>query len=296
MIFGIQRFSVHDGPGIRTTVFMKGCPLKCEWCHNPESKVMRPELFFEHDLCILCGECVRACQKDVHMIIDNKRVIRRELCDRCGKCIDACSTGALELKGKIVTVNEVMDEVLKDQPYYRRSGGGITLSGGEPLMQPDFSKALLIRSKENEINTAIESCGFTKWNVFKEILDLVDLTIYDIKITDPELHRRYCGVENSLILENLKRAINIGKTIIVRMPLIPSISDTNENLAQTGILLSNLGIKSLEMIPYHAFSKDKCRALGIKYSLCDLKSQTNEKLNNIRKLLSSFGIDAKIGI
>jgi len=257
---------------------------------------MEPEIFFEEGLCILCGECVKVCPHGVHGIIDNKRVIRRELCMRLGKCVDACLTGALGLRGKIVTVDEVMNEVLKDRAYYMKSGGGITLSGGEPLMQPEFARALLISSKENEINTAVETCGYAKWNIFEKVLDSVDFTMYDIKIVDPVLHKRYCGVENSLILENLKRVVEKGKTILVRVPLIPKISDTDENLKRTGELLTELEIKQVELIPYHAFAKDKCRALGVDYSFSNLKTQASEELNRMRQLLSGFGIEVKIGV
>jgi len=257
---------------------------------------MEPEIFFEEDLCVLCGECVKACPQGVHDIIDDKRVIRRELCKRWGRCVDACLTGALGLRGKVVTVDEVMSEVLKDRAYYMRSGGGITLSGGEPLMQPEFAKALLTSAKENEINTAIETCGYAKWNIFEKILDFVDFTMYDIKIADPVLHKRYCGVENSLILENLKRVVQKGKTILVRVPLIPKISDTDENLKRIGELLTELGIKQVELIPYHAFAKDKCRALGVDYSLGSLRTQSSGELNRLKGSLSGFGIEAKIGV
>jgi pyruvate formate lyase activating enzyme len=257
---------------------------------------MQPELFFEEELCTLCGDCVKACPHGVHAIVDNKRRIRRELCKRCGKCVDACLTGALVLKGTIMTVDQVMDEVLKDQAYYQKSGGGITLSGGEPLMQPDFAKALLTRSKENGINTAIETNGYARWDVFEEILDSVHFTMYDIKMVDPMLHEKYCGAENSLILENLKRVVEKGKTILVRVPLIPKISDTDENLEQTSKLLTGLGIKQVELIPYHAFARDKFRALGIDYSFLDLKTQTREELERMRQLMLSLGIEAKIGV
>lgn len=296
IIFDIQRFSVHDGPGIRTIVFMNGCPLKCLWCHNPESQKMQPQILFEKDLCTLCGECVKICPHGVHAIIDDTRIIQRELCGGCGKCTDNCLTGALGLKGKLVTVDDVISEVLKDRVYYVKSGGGITLSGGEPLTQPVFAKALLIRSKEHGINTAIETSGYARWNTFEEILDLVDFTMYDIKLVDSGLHKRYCGAGNSLIIKNLKRIIEKGKTIHVRVPLIPAINDTDENLKQTAELLTGLGMKYVELIPYHAFAKEKCRALGIDYPLSHSKTQTRKGLKRMMRLMSSLGIEAKIGV
>lgn len=296
VIFDIQRFSVHDGPGIRTVVFLKGCPLRCIWCHNPESQKMELELFFEEELCSLCGKCIRVCPQSVHEIIDSKRVIKREFCVKCGKCVEACLPAALTFKGRTVTVKEVVDEVLRDNEYYSKSDGGITLSGGEPLAQPAFTKDLLVYSKSCNLNTAIETCGFADWQIFEDILNYVDLVIYDIKIYDSVLHKAHCGIENSLILQNLKGAVVGGKSVLVRIPLIPQITETEDNLKQIGAFLSGLGIKCAELIPYHAFSKDKCKALGREYNLNHIKTQTPEELEHTKQQFSCFGLATRLSI
>ncbi|MBN2322185.1 MAG: glycyl-radical enzyme activating protein [Spirochaetes bacterium] len=295
-IFDIQRFSVHDGPGIRTTVFFKGCPLRCVWCHNPESKRMDPELFFENGLCTLCGECVRACPHNLHSIVDGGRKIERSRCTRCGRCVDACLTGALAFKGRRVTADEVMKEILKDKEYYTNSGGGITLSGGEPLAQPDFSKALLVASKEYGVNTAIETCGYAEWELFERLLAVIDYVMYDIKIIDPDLHKKYCGTENRQILDNLTRLIQSGKETLVRIPLIPEITDTMSNLHGIGAFLKNIAVKKVELIPYHSFAEDKCNAVGQNYLPRSHEMQDTGTLETIRRLISEYGMETKVGI
>lgn len=296
VIFDIQRFSVHDGPGIRTVVFMKGCPLSCQWCHNPESQTMAPDLFFEEELCVSCEKCIQVCPQGVHQIINGQRVIKRELCNKCGKCVDACLPAALVLKGRSVTVNDVLDEVLRDKGYYLKSGGGITLSGGDPLAQPKFTKNLLTELKKRNLNTAIETCGHASWEIFKDILDLTDFVMYDFKIYNSALHEAYCGIDNALILQNLRRVVDQGKALLVRIPLIPQISDTDNNLQQIGEFLMQLSIKHVELIPYHAFPKDKCKALGIEYQLSHVATQSSEKLQRMKILMLSLGINASIYI
>ena len=296
IIFDIQRFSVHDGPGIRTTIFIKGCPLRCLWCHNPESQRIDSELFFEEGLCVYCGECIKICSEKVHTIINTKREIKRNLCRRCGKCVEACVTGALMFKGRSITADEVLNEVSKDIEYYNKSGGGITLSGGEPLAQPSFIKALLVKSKEQGIHTAIETCGYAGWAELENILNLIDLIMYDIKCLDLGLHKKYCGVSNTLIMKNLERIAVEGKDIVVRIPLIPGITDTEKNLNQIGEFLERLGIKNVELVPYHAFSEEKCRALGRDHPLRYLQTQSPQELERIRQIISGFVLEARIGI
>jgi pyruvate formate lyase activating enzyme len=275
---------------------MKGCPLRCPWCHNPESQRIDSELFFEEGLCTLCGECVRACPHNLHSITDNKRKIERTLCQKCGRCVDACLTGALMFKGRSVTADEVMREVLKDKAYYSKSSGGITLSGGEPLVQLHFAKALLINSKEYGINTAIETCGYSVWEIFEELLTYIDFVMYDIKIIDPDLHKKYCGTRNNLILENLKRLVDKGKETLVRIPLIPKITDTEKNLKRIGSYLKSIKIKKVELIPYHSFAEDKCKAVGQHPPLGNYKTQDPPALEKIRQLISGYGLETKIGI
>jgi pyruvate formate lyase activating enzyme len=296
IIFDIQRFSVHDGPGIRTTVFLKGCPLRCSWCHNPESQNIEPELFFEESLCVLCGACIEVCPEDVHTIKDGIRDIEWSLCKRCGKCVDICYAGALLIKGRTVTVDEVIRDVLRDREYYGKSGGGITLSGGEPLMQPVYSKALLETAKECGIHTAIETSGCAKWELFETLLPSVDFVMYDVKIFDSGLHKKLCGMGNELILENLNRLVDTEKQILVRIPLIPQITDTEKNLDQIGEYLRQIGAINVELIPYHAFAEIKCRAFGREYRLDGLAPQKDRELQKMRRLISGYGLETKIGI
>jgi pyruvate formate lyase activating enzyme len=296
IVFDIQRFSVHDGPGIRTTVFLKGCPLGCLWCHNPESQRMQPVLSFEREICVMCGECVKECSRNAQLIVDGKRVIRRELCVGCGKCVDACNTNALVLKGKTVTVEEVIREVLRDELLYRKSGGGVTISGGEPLTQPTFTFSILRRIKEHNLHTAIETCGHAKWNTFERILEVTDLVICDIKHMDSVQHKKYVGVGNELILKNLKKVMNRNKEVLVRIPLIPDINDSDENLRKSAEFMRRLGIEGVELIPYHEFAATKYELLGIDYVLRALKTYTSEQLEQKKQTLEKLGIKAKIGV
>jgi len=296
VVFDIQRFSVHDGPGIRTTVFLKGCPLGCLWCHNPESQRMQPVLSFEREICVMCGECVKECSRNAQSIVDGRRVIRRELCVGCGNCVDACNTNALVLKGKTMTVEEVIRDVLRDELLCRKSGGGVTISGGEPLMQPTFTFDILRRVKEHNLHTAIETCGHAKWNTFERILEVTDLVIYDLKHMDSVQHKKLVGVGNDLILQNLKKVMKRNKEVLVRIPLIPDINDSDENLQKSAEFMRRLGIEGVEVIPYHEFAATKYELLGIDYVLRVLKTYTSEQLEQKRQRLAKLGIKAKIGV
>ena len=208
-IFDIKGFALNDGPGIRTTVFMKGCPLDCLWCHNPESKSRKSELFFDSRKCVGCRSC-EVCPYGCHVFTDTEHIFNREKCIACGKCAAECYTDALELVGTEKSVEEIIAEVMKDEAFYENSGGGMTLSGGEPMFQFDFTYELLKRAKENGLHTCIETCGFAKWEQYEKIADLVDIFLFDYKETDPGKHKEFTGVTNELILENLKKHKNDG--------------------------------------------------------------------------------------
>jgi pyruvate formate lyase activating enzyme len=290
MVFDIQRFSVHNGPGIRTTVFLKGCPLRCPWCQNPESQSKEPELFFTEALCKLCGECVKACPNGVHMILKGKRIIRRNLCSKLGRCVEACPTGALEFKGRLMTVGETLAEVLRDSDYYDRSGGGITLSGGEPLFQPGFAIEILKACKELRLHTAIETSGHARPSTFDKVTDFVDLVMYDLKHMDPRAHKALTGVSNDLIFANLRKVVAKGVSLLVRLPLIPGFNDTQENLLQIAGLLRSLGIYDVEILPYHNYFFTKYKALGIDHSRKAYQVPSAEKLRAAETVLKESGI------
>lgn len=272
-VFDIQRFSVHDGPGIRTTVFLKGCHLNCLWCHNPESKSKEPEIMLYEKSCIGCGECVNACESKLHSFRNGTHTIDRDNCRKCGKCAEACVGGAISVSGKEKTVDEVFSEVLKDKTFYNNSGGGVTVSGGEPLMHTDFCFELLTMAKEQGISTACETSGFGKWENVERLSRCVDIFLWDYKETNPQRHREYTGVDNSLILENLRKLDALGAKIMLRCPIIPGLNDREEHfrgIADTAN--KHLSIKRIEIEPYHSLGKSKAFAIGKDYPLDDIKS------------------------
>lgn len=261
-IFNIQKFCVNDGPGIRTTVFLKGCPLKCTWCHNPESQTLSPELMFYTDKCILCGICEQVCDNLCHKISNGIHIFDRTDCAKCFKCI-AADCGALEKVGEEKSSEEIICEVLKDKIFYDNSGGGITLSGGEPLCQFDFALDILKKSKENGLHTAIETCGFTASDKLCEIAEYVDLFLFDYKETNPELHKKFTGVDNKLIMDNLELLNKINKDVILRCPIIPSFNDRAEHFKGICDIANKFkNILHIELEPYHSLGEGKYISLG----------------------------------
>ena len=270
-IFNIQKFCINDGPGIRTTVFMKGCPLNCVWCHNPESKSARPELFYDSRKCIGCGRCVAACPNGCHEITPEGHVFHREHCVSCGKCAETCYASALETVGYPITVEEALKEVMKDEIFYKNSGGGLTVSGGEPMFQYEFTLELLKAAKEKGLHVCMETCGFAPSERYQEIAPLVDIFLFDYKVTDSELHKRYTGVPNEKILENLKLLDELGAKTILRCPIIPTLNDTPEHLqgiARTANSLQHVLEVNIE--PYHPLGSGKSEMLNKEYELKDL--------------------------
>ena len=271
VIFNIQRFSVNDGPGIRTTVFMKGCMLNCLWCHNPESKSPKPQVFLTPRLCVGCGECVAACQKGLHSFTeDGRHLIDRTKCGLCGECVSAC-VGALELCGKEMTPEEIIREVLKDKPFYENSGGGMTISGGDPLFAADFTLALLRCAQENGLHTCIETSGFARWEKIGALIPYVDLFLWDVKETDSARHAEYTGVPNELILENLKKLDAAGAKTVLRCPVIPGYNDREEHFAAIAALAESLEhVQEINIEPYHPLGQSKSEAIGEEYALSGL--------------------------
>ena len=257
---------------------------------------MQPVLSFERDLCIMCGECIKACPRNVHSIVDGARIIRRELCTGCGSCVEACNANALVLKGQTMTVETVLGEVMRDELLYRKSGGGVTISGGEPLMQSAFTYGILRSVKEHNIHTAIETCGYAQWNEFEKIFEVTDLVIYDVKHTDSSQHMKFVGVGNELILRNLEILVEKGKHVLVRIPLIPGINDSDDNLMKSAELLKQLGVAGVEFIPYHEFASEKNVLIGRDYVLRGLKPYTSEQLEQKTQIMAKQGIQAKIGV
>lgn len=270
-IFNIQKFCVNDGPGIRTTVFFKGCPLNCVWCHNPESKKAVPEVFYNASKCIKCGKCMAKCDENAHDFSGDVHNYKREKCIVCGKCCDLCPTEALEVAGYEITAEDALKEVLKDKAFYDNSGGGMTLSGGEPMMQYEFALELMKRAKEEGLHTCMETCGFADSEKYREIARYVDIFLFDYKITNKEDHKKYTGVSNDKILANLFMLDEMGKNTVLRCPIIPTINDTDEHLlaiAKTANRLKNVLEVNIE--PYHPLGSGKSEMLGKDYILKDL--------------------------
>jgi len=294
VLFNIQRYSLHDGPGIRTIPFFKGCPLSCKWCSNPESQRPTPELIFKKSDCIRCGKCIEACKQQA-LSVSNAFFIDRERCIQCGKCTQVCPTQALEMKGKRMTVADVMRELQKEENLYRRSGGGITLSGGEPLAQPDFARELLKACKEKGWHTAMETTGFTTPEVIADVFPYVDLALTDIKAINPAVHLANTGIENSQILENLLRISFLTKTI-VRIPVIPGVNDNPEeihNIAEFARLMSN--VDTLHLLPYHSFGENKYGLLGRIYPMGEADSIAESKMELLKREVESSGFHCHIG-
>ncbi len=303
IIFNIQGFSIQDGPGIRTTVFFKGCPLSCKWCANPESQVFKSDIIHVPTKCTHCFRCLSFCTKGAVKLPDEiggNPIFDHSICVNCedqDMCEHSCYSAAIEKVGKNMTVDEVMDILLDDEPFFRKSGGGVTVSGGEPMVHPEFVKELFIECQDNYIHTAMETCGYVAWDVFKEVLKYTDLVLYDIKHMDPEIHKELTGVTNEVILENLRKIVSETSTeAIIRIPVIPGANDTNENMHATAQYAKEIGIREVHILPYHRMGMGKYIGLGIEYPLGEsVESPSNERMETIRDIFRSYGLICKIG-
>jgi pyruvate formate lyase activating enzyme len=304
VVTNIQRFSIHDGPGIRTTVFMKGCNLRCFWCHNPETWHLKPELQVFPQKCIGCGACLEVCPNEAHVMTEEGKQFIRERCEGCGACADVCYAGALVLVGERVSVDDVLEEVLADRAFYESSGGGVTLSGGEPTLQMDFAYEILSRSREAGLHTAIETNAHCRWEDLERLLTVTDLVMTDIKHMDSEVHREAVGVSNERILENHRRLMKTDKPVIFRTPVIPTVNASDEAIDAIAAYIRELGeiraeagseggMPRLELLPFHKLASDKFRSLDLDYQAEDLTAPDKEAMAAWVEVARAHGIDVE---
>lgn len=297
MIFNIQSFSLHDGPGIRTTIFFKGCPLKCLWCHNPESHKAAPELLFYKERCTGCGICVQACPRGAVVIKDGKSVNDRTKCAACGVCVKVCPSGAREISGKKISAGELMEVVEKDRMFYESSGGGVTLSGGEPLIYGEFAREFMERCHKAGIHTAVETSGYTDEENLRRTLALADLVLFDIKAMDENLHRKLTGVSNEKILKNARILChNMKKKMVIRIPVVPGCNDGKDNIEKTARFIKeklDLSVP-VHLLPYHNFGTAKEERLEWERQNIFSKPE-EEQMAQIKTWMENYGIAAQIG-
>lgn len=296
-ICNLERFAIHDGPGIRTLVFFKGCPLRCKWCSSPHTQRNVPELLHNEVRCQTCGLCVKDCPLEAVYLSETEGItIDRELCDVCGECVSFCPNQAREVIGKQVTVEELFKEIEKDSSFYRRSGGGVTVGGGEATAQAKFVTAFLQRCKQAYIHTVLETCGYVSRGNWESVLEHVDLLYMDLKHMDDATHRELTGVSNRLILENARRASELC-TMIIRVPIVPGHSDSEENLLATARFVRELGekVQRIELLPYHKLGTHRYDQLGREYDFEAVEAPDDEHMERLRDVVLSAGVDAQIG-
>ena len=298
-VFDIQTYSLHDGPGIRTTVFLKGCPLACTWCQNPESQRHQPELLFYSERCTGCGQCVPACPRQAIWMADGRSHTKRDLCQGCGKCADICTNEARTLTGRIWSAEGVFAEVKKDEAFYKRSGGGVTLSGGEPLAQAEFSTAILSLCKRAGLHTAIETTGMARWEIVESVLKNTDLVLYDLKHMDSASHQKCTGMPNDLILENLKRIRRKYSSIpvVARIPIVPGHNTDPKNIQATARFVANeigSGTK-VNILAYHRLGETKYGRLERDSGGTSITPPTAEQMQAIQKTIEAHGLTVSIG-
>ncbi len=297
IVFDIERFAVHDGPGIRTVVFFKGCPLRCPWCANPESQLLSPQIGFIERNCVKCMSCVQVCPNaqtfvDIHCPDWNS-------CSACMQCVQVCLAGARVRYGRSISAEEVEEEVCRDAAFYENSGGGVTLSGGEACLQPDFAAAVLARCKENGIHTALETCGHIPWRDLEKVLRYVDCLLFDIKHMDTVEHTRHIGVGNELILENAQRACTVMDNMIIRVPVIPGFNESEEHMHRLGEFVNKelVTVRNIELLPYHSAGESKCTHIGRKYAYADAgkSALSAEYLVQLKNAIENNGLHVSIG-
>lgn len=303
----IQKFAVNDGPGFRTNVFIKGCPLKCAWCHNPETISLEKDLFWKSRLCVQCGACLDACPRDaINAPIPPEEAqtegstyhkIIRDRCDLCMKCVDACRYDALEVVGRPMTIDEVLEEVEQDMLFYQNSGGGMTMSGGEPTMHPEFVGELLVRAREKGIHICLDTNGYCKWEVLKSLAEKSDIILYDLKHLDSDEHKRMTGVPNEIILKNLERLVETGMEVWVRTPILVGYNDSIEYHRKVVEFLKSLPgrIARIDLLPFHNWCQDKYGWLGIKWDLKETESTDPATVEMISDFYKENGLNATVG-
>ena len=298
VVFNIQRFSIHDGPGIRSTVFLKGCALNCPWCQNPESIRLLPEIITRDIKCIKSGKCADICPQGAISLAEGLRVIDWEKCDYCLKCAEVCPSKSIEVAGEHKSVDEVIEEVEKDSSYYRRTGGGMTISGGDPLVQWRFTLALLQKARKKGIHTALDTTGYARWEVLDDILNYTNLVLYDVKHMDSAKHREATGVPNEPILENLLKTVKKpGVKVWIRCPIIPGFNDQEEELEKLCEFVVTLGpaVEKISLLPFHKFGELKYTATGKVYAYRNCTLLSDERVEELKGLISSHGLHTEIG-